>query len=330
MGEDPPSSEPQEKREPSSGKSTSFWAELKRRKVMRVGITYGVVAWLLIQIAATVFPQLGIPDWAAKLVTVLLLIGFPIALIITWAFELTPEGIRTTRNARENRGDEPVSKKQIRKRNWMTLGFAAGLPTVIFGSLAIFFFIRSDSSNIETASLENSIAVLPLINMSASDENAYFAGGVHEDVLTNLSRIQEMEVVSRTTMLRYAASELTLKEIGEALKVKYIVEGSVRRIGNHVRVTIQLIDALNDRHMWASNFERELVDVFATQSELAREISNSIHLEIQPETVGNLANMPTFSVRAYDLYLRSISIEKTKGETVETMIQRRGMLEEAV
>ncbi len=324
-----------EKREVGSeeqdGETLTFFEELKRRKVMRVAITYGVVMWLLIQIAATVFPQLGIPEWAPRLVTLLLLIGFPVALIIAWAFELTPDGIRTTKKARVERGDTPVSKGQQRKRNWTTLAFAAGLPTLIFGSLAVYFYIRSGSVEpSEAAANENAIAVMPLVNMSSHEENVHFAGGIHEDVLTHLSRIKGLQVKSRTSMLKYAASDLTLGEIGKELGAKFIVEGSVRRIGNHVRVTIQLIDASNENHLWANNFERELVDVFATQSELAREISNSLHLEIQPESVEKLEGMPTTSVKAYDLYTRAANLEKTEGETEEVMVRRREMLEEAV
>ncbi|MEL7186982.1 MAG: winged helix-turn-helix domain-containing protein [Pseudomonadota bacterium] len=174
------------------------------------------------------------------------------------------------------------------------------------------------------------IAVMPLVNMSSHEENVFFAGGIHEEVLTNLSRIEDIQVISRTATLRYAASGMTLREISNELAVDYIVEGSVRRIDNHVRVTIQLINANNDFHVWANNYERELVDVFATQSALAREISDSIHLELQPESVRTLEGMPTTSVKAYDLYVRAANVEKTEGETEESMIRRRKMLEEAV
>lgn len=175
-----------------------------------------------------------------------------------------------------------------------------------------------------------SIAVMPFVNMSSNTENEYFAGGVHEDVLTNLTHIDGMEVVSRTTALRIAAEALTLRQIGERLQVRYVVEGSVRRIGNHVRVTVQLIDARNDCHLWASNFERELIDVFATQSELAKQISDSLHLEIQPETVGQLSDMSTKSVRAYDLFLKAASIEKTEDTTEDNLRRQIELLEEAV
>lgn len=175
-----------------------------------------------------------------------------------------------------------------------------------------------------------SIAIIPLVNMSSHEENVFFAGGIHEDVLTNLAQIEGLHVVSRTSMLKFAASAMSLKELSNELGVDYIVEGSVRRIGNHVRVTIQLIDAHNDRNLWANNYERELVDVFATQSRLAREISDSIRLELQPDSVGELEGMPTNSVKAFDLYVRAENIEKVEGETESSMVRRRAMLEEAV
>ena len=185
-------------------------------------------------------------------------------------------------------------------------------------------------TSVSKAEVDLSIAVMPLVNMSSNRENSYFADGVHEDLMTNLTRVQGLEVVSRTTVLRTAADALTLAEIGERLNVRYVVEGSVRRIGNHVRVTVQLIDAREDRRLWASNFERELVDVFATQSELAKEISDSLHLQIQPETVGELTNMPTHSVLAYDLYYKSLSLQKTEDRIRDSMIRQIDLLEQAV
>lgn len=192
---------------------------------------------------------------------------------------------------------------------------------------AVLFVVTSMLRNDDVPA---SVAVMPFVNMSSHEENEYFAGGIHEDVLTNLSRIRDLQVKSRTSMLKYAASEMSLSEIGKEMQVDYLVEGSVRRIGNHVRVTVQLIDASNDNHLWANNYERELVNVFATQSALAREISNSLHMQIQPESVEELEGMPTASVKAYDLYIRAASIEKTEGETEENMIRRRAMLEQAV
>ncbi|MEX0320898.1 MAG: hypothetical protein AB3N63_01985 [Puniceicoccaceae bacterium] len=317
----------------------SFWQEIRRRKIVRVAITYAVVGWLIMQIASITFEGFGIPIWAFRFVMLMLILGFPIAIIFTWAFELTPDGIKTTKRARAEHGDEPHPEHHERKRNWHAITFAAILPTLIFGTLAIFFYFKSASpapQSIAESSVQSpesdvlSIAVLPLANMSADKDNEYFAGGVHEDILTNLTRINGLKVLSRTTMLRYAAADMSLKRIGEELEVNYIVEGSVRKIGNHVRVTIQLIDAKMDHHLWANNFERELVDVFATQSELAKEISNSLHLEIQPESVGRLTDMPTTSVKAYDLYIKAVDMVKTSGITEENQIQFRDMLEMAL
>lgn len=325
---------------PDASTSSSFWSELKRRKVFRVASVYIVTGWIIIQVASSTFENFGIPVWAFRFVTLMVLLGLPVAVILTWAFELTPEGIKTTKSARSERGGKEAEPNAQKKRNWMAYATGALVPTLIFGALSLFFYFQNRDSGratvhadpipavVEEASM--SIAMMPLINMSSIEENAYFAGGIHEDVLTNLSRIDDLKVVSRTTMLRYAATELTIPEIGEALDVDYIVEGSVRRIGDHVRVTVQLIVARSDEHLWASNYERELVDVFATQSELAREISNAIHLEIQPESVGTLAGMPTTSVLAYDLFLKSISIEKTEDTTEENVLQGTTLLEEAV
>jgi TolB-like protein/cytochrome c-type biogenesis protein CcmH/NrfG len=320
--------------------SPSFWSELKRRKVFRVASVYVVTGWIIIQVAASTFENFGIPVWAFRFVALMVLLGLPVAILLTWAFELTPDGIRTTKSARAERNGVETGPETQTKRNWMAYAIGALIPTLIFGALSLFFYIQNRGSDETSVSAETSapvaevssmsIAMMPLINMSSDEENAYFAGGIHEDVLTNLSRIKDLQVVSRTTMLRYAASELTLPEIGEALGVDYIVEGSVRRIGNHVRVTVQLINARNDHHLWASNYERELVDVFATQSELAREIGNAIHLELQPESVGTLTDMPTTSVRAYDLYLKSISIEKTEDTTEENVLKSTTLLEQAV
>ena len=235
--------------------------------------------------------------------------------------------------------EESDSANHQQKRKWLSFAFAAAMPTVIFGSLAIFFYFQADRTGApvpEPAAVPApnpqvaSIAILPLINMSHQEENEYFAGGVHEDILTNLSRIKTLSVVSRTTMLRYAASDQTISQIGEALDVDYIVEGSVRRIGKHVRVTIQLNHAREDRHLWANNFEREVLDEFATQSELAKVISSSLHLEIQPETVGSLNNLPTTSVKAYDLYLNALNVEKTTAQSPKQLLTIRGLLSKAV
>ena len=306
-----------------------LWRELRRRKVMRVASVYAVVGWLLIQIAATTFESFGIPVWAFRFVTLMVVLGFPISLIIAWAFEITPEGIVKTQLA-SGKGSASGSETGPQKgRNLMAYLLGAAVPTLIFGSLALVFYIRSGSGPDESGD-SLSIAVMPLLNMSSIEDNTFFAGGVHEDILTNLSRISGLQVVSRTSAMRYINSDKSLAEIANDLGVRYIVEGSVRRVADHVRVTVQLVDAATDTHLWANNYDRELVDVFATQSAVAKQISDSIHLEIQPETVGTLSDMPTRSVKAYDLYIKAKGIDRSEPESASSMMRMIGLLEQAV
>jgi TolB-like protein len=200
-------------------KAKSFFAELKRRKVYRVAVAYAVLSWLLIQIATQVFPFFEIPMWAVRLVVVLLALGFPVALLLAWAFELTPEGIKRTDEldaANAPRLDTPK---------------APSLPAV--------------------APPEKSIAVLPFENLSDSQENEYFADGIQDDVLANLAKIADLKVISRTSVRQYKTGTRNLREIGDALGVAHILEGTVRRAGNRVRLNVQLINARTDAHIWA-------------------------------------------------------------------------------
>lgn len=235
----------------------------------------------------------------------------------------------------------PSSTYRIRKfitRERPKYAIGLEVAAVLLAVLALFLFFRAPQDSpsplatrpSSSAEAVSSIAVLPFFTRNAEVDGLDFADAVHEDVLNNLSRIDGLEMVSRITMMRYSVSEMTLRQIGRDLAVSYIVAGSVRKIDTHVLVSVQLIDALNDRQVWASNFQGELVDAFTTQSKLAKEISNSIHLELQPNTVGELADRPTSSALAYDLYLKSIGIEKTEGETESGTLRRKEMLERAV
>jgi TolB-like protein len=287
--------------------------ELKRRNVFRVGAAYVLLGWVVVQVTDTVSPALNLPEWTLSFVTWIGIIGFPIALFFAWAYELTPDGIK-----REGDVDPAESISQATGRK---------LDMVLIALLAITIGLGATD---DTQPSADSVAVLPLVNMSAATDNAFFAGGVHEEILTNLSRIDGLRVVSRTTVLRYTNSGLSVKDIGRELDARYIVEGSVRRIADHVRITVQLIDAVNDAHLWARNYDRELVDVFAIQSEVARQITNSLHLEIMPETVGALDDMPTRSVKAYDMFLKAKSIERSEYQSEFTLQRQRELLEAAV
>ena len=271
---------------------------------MRVAITYAVVAWLIIQVASTTFGDFGIPVWAFRFVVIMLGLFFPVALIITWAFELTPEGIKTTKSARESQGDEPVSKKVQRKRNWMALGFAAAVPTVIFGALAVYFY-ATRAVETEASGGDKSIAVLPLANMSPDPENAFFADGVQKDILTNLSKIDAFRVLARTSTLQYRDTVETIETIGDELGVNYLVEDSVRRAGDRVKITVQLIDCLSGDHIWADDYDRSLDDTFAIQAGVAKEIAAQLQMALSPEEINLLDYRPTDNQEAYDYFMKA-------------------------
>ena len=328
--EHPPS--PPDPLKESSGK-TSFWQELKRRHVVRVALVYAVVGWIVMQVASVTFEGFGIPIWAFRFVMLMVILGFPISVVLAWAFELTPAGIKTTKTAQKVTED---SKTYAKKRNWFSLAFAAAAPTLIFGVLALYFYFqakpeeqsltpdtpvspdqRGGGSVLRPGLVETdkSIAVLPLTNMSPDEENAFFADGVQEDILTKLSRVRALRVISRTSTLRYRSTVKSLAEIGKELGVRYLVEGSVRRAGNQVRVTVQLIDAHADEHIWAESYDRRLDNIFAIQSAIAQEIAGQLRTALSPEEIKSIDRPPTENLEAYDYYvkLRQL-VEITAGE----------------
>jgi TolB-like protein/Flp pilus assembly protein TadD len=269
-----------------------FFCELKRRKVYRVAAGYAVVGWLIIQFATTVLPALTLPAWTARFVVVLVLAGFPIALILAWALDVGPDGIHLTPDSRPS-SDCPPSLPG-RRRNIITLAVVGLLI-----SAAIGYFVLNRSS---PRKVEKSIAVLPFANFSSDQANEYFADGIQDDVLTNLAKISALKVISRTSVLPYRGPAHNLREIGKALNVATVLEGSVRREGNRVRINVQLIDASNDRHLWAQVYDRELTDMFAVQSELAREIAGALKATLAPGEEERIGRKPTTNGDAYLLY----------------------------
>ena len=290
-------------------------------------MAYVVVSWFLIEVAATLFPTFGAPEWILKVFSVVLLLGLPVALIFAWVFDMTPDGVKRTPDL------DDVAKSDTALKGKLPIYITAVVLTVMMG-FALNYYVLPKTESVEAAiqpvEKQLSIAVLPLVNMSAISDNAFFANGVHEEILTYLSYIDDLKVTSRTSTMKYLGSTLSISEIGKELMVRYVLEGSVRRVDNHVRITVQLIDAETDTHLWASNYDHDLIDVFAVQSAVAREISDSIHLEIQPETVGVLSDMPTQSVKAYDLYIKAKSIDRTERETEYSLTRTRALLEQAV
>jgi TolB-like protein/Flp pilus assembly protein TadD len=268
-----------------------FFCELRRRKVYRVAAGYGVVGWLIIQFATTVLPVLTLPAWSARLVIVLVLAGFPIALILAWAFDIGSGGVTLTPEPKPAEACPPALPG--RRRNMITLA----LVGLLISGVAGYFVLRGSSRK-----MEKSIAVLPFANFSNDQANAYFADGIQDDVLTNLAKISALKVISRTSVMPYRGQTHNIREIGKALNVATVLEGSVRREGKRVRINVQLIDASNDRHLWAQVYDRELNDMFAVQSELAREIARALKATLAPAEQKRIDRKPTENADAYLLY----------------------------
>src|SRR6202140_2526194 len=280
----------------------NFFGELKRRNVYKVAVAYAVVSWLLIQIATQVFPFFEIPNWAIRLVVLAIVIGFPIALVIAWAFELTPEGLKRTEDV-----DLAASAQQPRHRAWIFVVVIAGAI-----SLGLFFLGRitapSKPSGVNEVS-SKSIAVLPFENLSSDKENAYVADGIQDEILTRLSKIAALKVISRTSTQKYKSAPDNLREIGKQLGVANLLEGRVQRIANAVHVNVQLIRAANDEHLWAESYNRKLDDVFAVEGEVATAIADQLNAKLSGSEKESLAMKPTSNPQAYDAYLRGLAFQ---------------------
>ena len=279
----------------------NFVSELKRRNVYKVAIAYAVVAWLLIQIATQVFPFFEIPNWAVRVIVLVIIVGFPIALIIAWAFELTPEGLKRTEVADE------LAKKSSRNRAWIYVVIIAGAISV-----SLFFLGRYTATSKQSGSAElpaKSIAVLPFESLSEDKANAYFADGIQEEILTRLAKIADLKVISRTSTQQYQSKPGNLFEIAKQLGVANILEGSVQKAADQVRVNVQLIQVASDSHLWADTYDRKLVDIFGVESEIAKAIADALQAKLTGGEQQALAVKPTNNSEAYDAYLRGLALE---------------------
>jgi TolB-like protein/Tfp pilus assembly protein PilF len=277
----------------------NFFAELKRRNVYKVAVAYAVVAWLLVQVATQVFPFLEIPNWVVRLVIALVVIGFPIALVIAWAFEETPEGIKRTEVA-----DAMPPFATQKERAWIYV--------VVIGaaiSIALFLLGRYTAGSRAAVATPNelsakSIAVLPFENLSDDKNAAYFADGIQDEILTKLASIADLKVISRSSTAKYKSKPEDLKTVSQQLGVATLLEGSVQKAADKVRVNVQLIDARADSHLWAKSYDRDMKDVFAVESEVAQEIADSLQAKLSPAEASTLATAPTKDTVAYDLFLK--------------------------
>jgi TolB-like protein/Tfp pilus assembly protein PilF len=281
--------------------SKNFFAELKRRNVYKVAIAYAVIVWLLMQVASQIFPFFEIPNWAVRLVVLLLVIGFPVALILAWAFELTPEGIKRTE-------DVDVGKS-IRRKTGRKLDFLIiAVLLLVIGAL-LFQRFHAKVSPAVSSSPEKSIAVLPFENLSRDPDNAYFADGIQEEILTQLAKIADLKVISRTSTQRYQSKPGNLSEIAKQLGVANILEGSVQKAGDKVRVSVNLIEAASDSHLWADTYDRKLTDILGVESEIAKTIAEQLQAKLTGHEEQVLAVKPTNNPEAYDAYLRGLAFE---------------------
>src|SRR6266568_3359245 len=264
---------------------SGFFEEVKRRKVYRVAAAYIIAAAGIIQLASAAFPAWDLPNSALRLVVVVLLIGFPIALILGWVFDITSHGIRVT----------PGTHRRL---NAIVL-VAAG---VIISTAAGFLLLPRVSAH----KIDKSIAVLPFENLSKDEENAFFAGGVQDEILTDLAKIADLKVISRTSVMKYKSDlERNLREIAKTLGVSHVVEGSVQRAGGRVRVNVQLIDAQNDAHLWAEHYDRDIADIFAIQSEIAERIADQLRAKLSPAEKAAIVERPTTDPVAYAYYTKA-------------------------
>src|SRR3989440_6252473 len=288
-------------RRPIEVSERNFFAELKRRNVYKVAIAYAVVSWLLIQAASIFFPAFDAPSWVMKIIIIVVIFGFPVALIFSWAFEITPEGIKLESEIEQSKS---IARRTGRKIVAVTIALA-----VVAAGLFVYQIVRSRSTiaprQSEAATVSNkSIAVLPFDNLSRDPDNAYFCEGVQDEILTRLAKVADLKVISRTSTQHFKSTPDNLPQIAKQLGVAHILEGSVQKASDQVRVNVQLINALTDAHLWADTYDRKLTDIFAVESDIAKTIGETLQARLTGSEKSSIAKTPTVNPEAYELYLK--------------------------
>lgn len=307
--------------------SGHFWAEVKRRGVLRAGLTYVLLGVLITLLFSKIQQWAAIlPDWDTLNIILILAIGLPIALFLAWNFERSPEGLVRTTSAKSWKNPLKPGKRKPLTGRYVIIGLSIAI-------LVLYFYPGKSlpgntTGHTETSSFPaKSIAVLPFKNLSGSDENLYFSDGVMEAILNNLSRIQDLKVISRTSVEQYRNQNKSIPEIARELEVANILEGSVQRVGDEVRVTAQLISAENDEHIWADNYDRHLTDIFSIQSEIAQTIADNLEVIMTMEERELIKNAPTSNLKAYELYLKADNI---RARTEDKILEAISLLDEAI
>ncbi|MGA9573647.1 MAG: hypothetical protein WBS20_06860 [Lysobacterales bacterium] len=328
----------------------SFFTELKRRNVIRVGLAYVVVGWLTSQVAEFATENFGAPDWVLKIFVVFLLLGLPFVLIFAWAFEMTPEGLKKEKDVDRT---QTITKQTGRKLDLAIIGvlvlvagyfiwesrFQNGGPAEVgpasiplSGTSKTVSPVNGELTLTPVIATGNSIAVLPFANRSNQEEDLFFTDGIHDDLLTQLAKIADLKVISRTSVMKYKNTEKTIPEIAVELGVSTILEGGIQRAGNRIRINAQLIDVNTDEHLWAETFDREMTveNIFDIQSEITRQIVNAVRGELTNEETDALAQLPTRSLEAYEAYLHAKNIFLQPDYTRQKFEEAEPWLEKAV
>ncbi len=318
----------------------SFVSELKRRNVFKVAASYAIVAWIVLQVADTTFPALNIPAWVLSLLTILFLLGFPLALFLAWAYEMTPEGIKPTR---EVPVASSIRAETGQKMNYLVVG---GLAVLLLLVVLDSYVLNDTAPQAGTAvadadasaplatadaaalSAAKTIAVLPFVNLSSETEQEYFSDGLSEEILNRLAQISELRVTARTSSFSFKGLNEDVRVIGEKLGVRHVLEGSVRKAGNDLRITAQLIDTVNGTEVWSRQYDRELNDVFAIQDEIAMAVSETLSVTLDVGAMSR-ANGGTTNLEAYDNYLRARVFDSRRG-TREDLVQAAEYYRQAV
>lgn len=286
----------------------ALWFELKRRRVMHVVGIYGGVGWVVMQVGATVFPNLGFPQWILSALIILITLGFPVAMVVAWIYDLTPQGIQTTDTFEEHPEVESQKYKRKPQHSLPLLLAATALPTVLFGALAIVFFFQARSATDELKSVtsdvkakEKSIAVLPFVNRSSDKENEYLSDGLTEELLNALARVPGLRVPARTSSFVFKGKTDDIKKIGELLNVGHLVEGSVQKSGNQLRVNSQLINVADGFQLWSGKYDREMTNIFEIQDDIAQTIVDKLELTLMGSKGLPKSDRHTQNVEAYEL-----------------------------
>ena len=283
---------------------SNFIQELKRRNVIKVATAYAIAGWLIIQIATSVFPAFAFPEWTTQFVIILTIIGLPISLIIAWAFELTPEGLKTTQEVDE---DDSITHNTGKKLNGLIIGGLCLL--VVFLITERVFFASSnliDSPSVITNVSDKSIAVLPFDDFNAGGDQEYFADGLTEEILNSLAKTPDLLVASRTSSFQYKDQNVDIIKIADSLGVAHILEGSIRESSDKYRITAQLIRASDGFHLWSETYDRPKTDIIDIQEEIAFEIATALETAMNPEELRNMLEAGTSSIEAYKLYLEGL------------------------